>query len=43
MCSYENNMLKIYIKSPFTLEISGRKVCEKFVYKYSGTIEYVKN
>ena len=36
--SYENNMLKILL-----FEICAREICEKFVYKHSKTIKYVKN
>ena len=38
--SYENNMLKIYIKAPFIFQICAREICEKFVYKHSKTIKY---
>ena len=36
--SNENNILKISL-----FEICTRTLCDKFVYKHSETIEYVKN
>ena len=34
---------RFHIKIPFIYEICAREICEKFVYKHSETIEYVKN
>ena len=31
------------LKQPLVSEICAREICEKFVYNYSGTTEYVKN
>ena len=31
------------LKDVLLFEICGRQICEKFVYKNSETIEYVKN
>ena len=31
------------LKQLLLFEIYARQICEKFVYKYSETIEYVKN
>ena len=31
------------LKRFLNFEICAREICEKFVYKYSETIEYVKN
>ena len=36
-------MLKFHIKTPFIFEICAREICEKFVYKHSKAIAYVKN
>ena len=36
-------MFRFHIKTPFTFEMCVHEVCEKFVYKHSETIEYVKN
>ena len=36
-------MFKFHIKTPLLSEICARELCEKFVYKHSETIEYVKN
>ena len=39
--------MKIYVedfaKHLLPFEICAREICEKFVYKHSETIEYVKN
>ena len=47
ICQYLRLHMKIicsrfYMETPFTL-ICAREICEKFVYKPSETIEYVKN
>ena len=36
-------MLKISNENNLLFEIYARKICEKFVYKHSETIEYVTN
>ena len=33
---------KLYFLNPRILELLARKVCEKFVYKHTETMEYVK-
>ena len=44
LSSNENNMRKDFIlKRLLLFEICAREICEKFVYKYSKKIEYVKN
>ena len=38
------SMLKIlHLNNLLLFEICAREICEKFVYKHSETIEYVKN
>ena len=34
---------RLHIKAPLLFEICAREICEKFVYKDSEAIEYVKN
>ena len=34
---------RFHIKKLSDPEIYAREICEKFVYKHSGTTEYVKN
>ena len=42
--SYESNMLKDFtLKHVLIFDICAHEVCEKFIYKHSETIEYVKN
>ena len=42
--SYESNTMKIsHLKQILLFEICAGEICEKFVYKHSETIEYVKN
>ena len=42
--SYENNNVKDFtFKHLLLFEICAREICEKFVYKHSETIKYVKN
>ena len=44
LSSYENKMLKILqLKQLLFFEICTGEKCEKFVYKQSESIEYVKN
>ena len=31
------------MKTPFTFETCAREICEKFVYKHSEIIKYIKN
>ena len=46
-----NNFVFVYkyyvedstLKHPLIFEIRAREICEKFVYKHSETIQYVKN
>ena len=45
--SYKNNIMKIshysFQHHLLLFDICTQKICEKFVYKHSGTIECVKN
>ena len=41
--SYENNVENFTLKHLLLFEKCAREICEKFVYKHSKTIEYVKN
>ena len=34
---------RFHIKTPFTFLRITRKICKRFVYKHSETVEYVKN
>ena len=40
--SYEIIYRRFHIKTFLLFEKYAREICEKFVYKYSETIEYVK-
>ena len=42
--SYDNNYVENFtLKHPLLFEICAPEICEKFVYRHSETIEYVKN
>ena len=42
LSSYENNVEDFLLKHLLLFEICAREICERFVYKHSETIEYVK-